>query len=482
MKGFASYLKEDKQDLAPNYRVVVMSSTPDGENDFFRTAAYIRKECEEQKIDFFNFEVERGQIRWDEKLNSYVVLNRESEDPFVIGPNTLCVVRGNVRHNKSWLDKVSQIERAGCTMCNTRAVLEMCNDKYLTYLRLQEFGLTQPKTVLIPNEEDEGIEQAVKALDREFPVIMKTIEGSEGVGVVKIDDQSALKSFIQLITKQDPTTALLIQEYVEMDEDYRVHVLDGKVIAAMTRGKPKGDFRSNITQGAEGTEVSLTELEIEQCLLAAKALDTRWSAVDFIPSKNRKKEPPFILEVNHSPGTKGIETAMSGSEDKANKTRPLINKIIEHFKQDLFHWPVPTLVGYVEMVDIGPIGLMTAKFDTGNGSVSPSIHATDISVKGKNVTWTHHGTTLTHKIQRVISVEKGGLQDYREDRYAIKLDFEFNGKKYKDYEFLLDDRTNRTSAVLLNRNFMNTMNVMVNPNRKYIITTKFEPKIKTNGK
>ena len=63
-----------------------------------------------------------------------------------------------------------------------------------------------------------------------------------------------------------------------------------------------------------------------------------------------------------------------------------------------------------------------------------------------------------------------------------RLDFEFNGNKYKDYEFLLDDRTNRTSAVLLNRNFMNTMNVMVNPNRKYIITTKFEPKIKKNGK
>jgi len=476
-KGFSTYLKEDIGNPAKDYRIIVMSSTPDGgKYQHFRTATYLKKECKSQNIPFFNFEVERGQILWDEKLGTYTCINRKDDKPFKVGPNTLCIVRGNVRHNKAWLDKVSQFERAGCTMCNTRAVLELCNDKYLTYLRLQEKGLTQPKTVLIPNEEDEGIEQAVEALGKPFPVIMKTIEGSEGVGVVKIDDQSALKSFVQLITKQEPTSALLIQEYIEMTEDYRVHVLDGKVIGAMTRGKPKGDFRSNITQGAEGTEVKLTDLEIEQCLLAAKAVDCRWSAVDFIPAKDRKKEPPFILEVNHSPGTKGIETAMAGSKEKGDKTRPIINKIVEHFKSKTFHWPVPMLVGYIEMVGIKPFGLVKAKFDTGNGSIAPSIHATNITVKGNSVTWEHHGKKMTNKITRTISVEKGGLQDYHEDRHAVLLDFEFNGKTYKDYEFLLDDRSNRTSDVLLNRKFMNKMNVMVNPMRKYILTTKFEPK------
>jgi glutathione synthase/RimK-type ligase-like ATP-grasp enzyme len=56
-------------------------------------------------------------------------------------------------------------------------------------------------------------------------------------------------------------------------------------------------------------KIELTELELEQSLRAAKAINGLWAAVDFIPSKNRDKEPPFILEVNSSPGTEGIEDA-----------------------------------------------------------------------------------------------------------------------------------------------------------------------------
>ena len=69
-------------------------------------------------------------------------------------------------------------------------------------------------------------------------------------------------------------------------------------------------------------------------------------------------------------------------------------------------------------------------------------------------------------------ISVGGLRDYDEDRYVVKLDVEFAGGNYKDVEFTIDDREDRT-PILLDREFMNRLNVMVNPQRKYVITTKY---------
>ena len=95
-----------------------------------------------------------------------------------------------------------------------------------------------------------------------------------------------------------------------------------------------------------------------------------------------------------------------------------------------------------------------------------------LEIKGKNVTWTFNGKTVTSKIERVVKVDVGGLNDYSEERYAVLIDFEFAGSSYKNVEFLLDDREDR-SPVLLNRKTMRMLNVMVNPQRKYIVTTKY---------
>ena len=71
-----------------------------------------------------------------------------------------------------------------------------------------------------------------------------------------------------------------------------------------------------------------------------------------------------------------------------------------------------------------------------------------------------------------VKVDVGGLNNYTEERYAILLDLEFTGTLYKDVEFLIDDRGDRT-PILLNRQIMRMLKVSVNPERKYIITTKY---------
>ena len=95
--------------------------------------------------------------------------------------------------------------------------------------------------------------------------------------------------------------------------------------------------------------MKLTELEIEESLKAAKAVNGVWTAVDFIPSKNREKEPPFMLEVNSSPGTEGMEeaTGMNIAKD-----------VIKFFHDKINRYKVPTECGYREIVSIQPLGDM----------------------------------------------------------------------------------------------------------------------------
>ena len=100
------------------------------------------------------------------------------------------------------------------------------------------------------------------------------------------------------------------------------------------------------------------------------------------------------------------------------------------------------MCGYKEIVTIKPFGEIIAKFDTGNSGMSV-IHADKMDVKGKKVTWSLLGKTITSDIIRKEEISVGGLRDYEEDRYVIKLNVEFLGGMYET-EFTLDDREDRT--------------------------------------
>ena len=197
-------------------------------------------------------------------------------------------------------------------------------------------------------------ENALKAfenLDTDFPIILKTLRGSKGVGVLFIESEIGLDSIVQLINKQDEDSDLLVQEYIKTDYDVRVLVLGGKVLATMKRPVIKGDFRSNVSQGSKPEELKLTELEIEECIKASKAVNGLWTAVDFIPSKNRTKEPPFMIEVNSSPGTEGMEEATG---------RNISKEILEYFS-DKKNWvQEPSKCGYKEVMTIKPFGDIVA--------------------------------------------------------------------------------------------------------------------------
>ena len=454
---FKQFLNEDKNEK-DFLRLLIITDEPE-EAKTFHTADRLKEECDKLKYPYYLFKLTGGYTTFENGVRRFH--NKDDDKGFEVGAMTVAVIRGSITRKDSWLDLVSILERANATLVNPRTTINMCADKYRTALRLADYGLTQPMTKLI--NDPENANKIVDESGIKFPLIMKTLRGSKGVGVLFVDSPKGLDSIVQLIHKQDEDADLLIQEYIKTEYDVRVHILGGKFLAAMKRPVIEGDFRSNVSQGSKPEKIKLTELEIEECLKASKAVGGYWTAVDFIPSKNRDKQPPFMLEVNSSPGTEGIEDATGMN---------IAKEVIEHFAKKENRFTVPTECGYKEILTIKPFGEIVAKFDTGNSGM-PVIHADKIKpMSNKKVQWTLLGKTITSNIVRVEEISVGGLRDYEEDRYVVKLDVEFAGGFYKDVEFTIDDREDR-SPILLDRAFMNRLNVMVNPQRKYVITTKY---------
>ena len=226
---------------------------------------------------------------------------------FFVDKNTLVFVRAPVTRRKSWSDLLTQFEREDICCVNNRHCMESTSDKYRTSLILAEQQLNQPKNVLI-HHQDKSLD-ALDRLDTKFPIILKTLTGSLGVGVVKIESEESLNATTQLMHKLDNDMGVLLQEFIPATYDVRVQVVAGKIHGAIKRPIVKRDFRSNVSLGSEPVAHTLTKLEEEQCIQAAKAVDGLWVGVDFIPAKDRHKDLPYFIEINSTPGTKGYTKA-----------------------------------------------------------------------------------------------------------------------------------------------------------------------------
>ena len=455
MKTFNEIISEatDKDTKVP-FRLVVLADRPKTVKDNASSTKLVRA-AEKNKLEVYNCRVNGAFVIRDQDTGEIRVHNADDDKGFVLDADTIVMNRGSVTRKDSYLDLISQIERYGIATCNPRECIEVCSDKFRTYLRLQEIGMNQPRTVLIPNDEPETVDRAHEALDNEFPMVLKTLQGSKGVGVLLIETERSLQSQVSLIYKIDPFCDILLQEYIESDYDVRVVIVNREIIGAMKRNKITGDFRSNVSQGAKADEVELTDLEKDQCLQAAKAVNGQWVGVDFIPAKNRDKDAPFIIEVNHSPGTAGISNII-----KQNVSELVIDKYMD---REIWKYS-PKECGVLETMEIDG-EKMTAKLDTGNNTTVCSLHAEDVTIKGKKVTWTGwHGKKHSAKLERMVSLIKP-----EEERPVVKMEINFLNTIYEQ-EVSLDKRN--SIPFLVNRDFMKRANLMINPARKFLLTNR----------
>ena len=137
------------------------------------------------------------------------------------------------------------------------------------------------------------------------PVVIKLLEGTQGIGVVLGETQASAESIIQAFGGVD--TNILVQQFVKEanGEDIRCLVVGDKVIAAMMRKGKEGDFRSNLHQGGSSKSVKITPLERSTAVKSAKIMGLNVCGVDLL----RSKDGPVVMEVNSSPGLEGVETA-----------------------------------------------------------------------------------------------------------------------------------------------------------------------------
>jgi ribosomal protein S6--L-glutamate ligase len=176
-------------------------------------------------------------------------------------------------------------------------------DKLRSLQILSRAGLGLPKTIFMDYSRDtEGVIEAVGGA----PVVIKLLEGTQGLGVVLAENKKAAQSVIEAF--HGVKTRIIVQEFIKeaKGSDIRAFVVNGEVVGAMKRQATReGEFRSNLHRGGVATVVKLDRHEKHAAIEAAKKMGLGVAGVDMLPSKRG----PLIIEVNSSPGLEGIEGA-----------------------------------------------------------------------------------------------------------------------------------------------------------------------------
>jgi ribosomal protein S6--L-glutamate ligase len=197
---------------------------------------------------------------------------------------------------------VRQFEMMGTYSINESVAISRSRDKLRSLQLLSRKGIGMPRTGFAnhPDRIDDLIKNVGGA-----PVVIKLLEGTQGIGVVLADTAKTAEAIIEAFMGLN--ASILVQEYIEEagGADIRCLVVGGKVIAAMKRQGAPGEFRSNLHRGGSASLVRLSPAERKTAVDAAKTMGLNMCGVDILRSKNG----PMVMEVNSSPGLEGIETA-----------------------------------------------------------------------------------------------------------------------------------------------------------------------------
>ncbi len=195
-----------------------------------------------------------------------------------------------------------QFEMSGVYCVNTAQAVSRARDKLRSMQILARRGIPMPVTACANRTADtEGVIEMVGGA----PLIVKLVEGTQGVGVVLAETKKAAESLIDAFRGLNAN--ILAQEFIAESRgtDLRCFVVGERVIASMMRTAPAGEFRANIHRGGSAEKVKITPEERAIAVKAAKAMGLRIAGVDLI----RSRHTSLVLEVNASPGLEGIEKA-----------------------------------------------------------------------------------------------------------------------------------------------------------------------------
>ena len=201
---------------------------------------------------------------------------------------------------------VRQFESLGVFTLNTSTAISCARDKLRSMQLLSSKGIDMPLTGFAHAPDD--IKGVIKMVGG-APLVIKLLEGTQGIGVVLAETGQAAESVIDAFWGLQAN--ILIQEYIREAgaTDLRCFVIGGKVVAAMLRRAREGEFRSNLHRGGKAVAVKPSPAERAMAVCAAKVVGLDVAGVDIL----RSARGPLVIEVNSSPGLEGIE-AISGKD------------------------------------------------------------------------------------------------------------------------------------------------------------------------
>ena len=427
----------------------------------------ILKECEKRNIPCHIVNTQEAWVsKNDLDKGTLLVSNIDGEDTEVEFElaNTICFVRAGALEDETGLALLSTFENAGAFMINTRDGMLTCDNKMSAYISFERDNIPTPRTALISTEK--GLLHAHERLGGKYPVIMKTLTGTQGIGVSIVESEKSMVSVAQSLWKFG--AALLLQEFMKFDFDIRTIVVNGKVLASTKRTSAKKDFRSNKHREATTEAYKLSKEERKLVLDAARSVGAYMVGVDHAIVDGEY----YVLECNGSAGLGsdfGLYNTSRDDQSYVGKTKgeTVVKELFDYISQDVHRkYSFNKEAGFHERISIDGYGPVRAKFDTGNGTHASLFVVDKIDVKGKVVKWEKDGKKFTSKLQGTSHPTHNEKID---ERPIVLVDITFNNKFYTDVPIGLSTKDSK-STFLINRDLLTRFKVNVNPNRKFVLS------------
>ena len=427
----------------------------------------------------------------DYMANDKKIEIKDSKEKFTITDqsniDTIVIARLGAQDSEECMECIKELQDWGLFVLNPIQAAKRASNKYASAVLMQRYDIPQPKFCLLSSKDvakgEESLQKKLKLIykevgenkeeDEKREYVVKILDGHGGTGVFMTTGKGIL-AILQAIFAIDPERELLLQKKEEADGgDIRVHVLTSRtkqtILACMKRKKLGGDFRSNVSLGAQAEKVEITKEQEDIALNVAKISGMPWCAVDIMPlvkGSNPEIGDNVVLEYNCSPGTEGISEVIG--ENFCKILLDAINDINELVL-------APKSIGYIEnmkfIMDNDSEFELEAKFDTGNGAKASTIGCESVEVVGDKVSAVINGKNYRFKKSGVSNPIVGQV---REERVTVTVPcIQIGSRKLLDVDFALVDNRKKSTPVLLNRDIMSKMAYMINPGAKHTFEEEF---------
>lgn len=433
----------------------------------------LKQKCAETEITFLYADPETATLsRKDEKHYIVTDINAEFE---ISTSNTIILPRLTILKNSRTKNFLKEFENRGFFVINTLESYENCENKYTTYKVLSAENIPTPKTTVMTTDDMDRLQKKVNVIGNAFPIVCKLLDGKKGIGVFIIDSYMSLKSTLETIFKLVPNAEILMQNKIESDYDLRIHVFNKsyarqsnnkdnfEIIGVMRRNKIDGDFRTNFSLGGTIESFELTEDQKKLAIDTACAVKCKWCGVDMIIDKNTGEN--YIIEVNASPGVKGI-TSVSEV--------PPIDYIFDFLKRFKYINNNATVIGHSESATLmfGDNTYSTnVLFDINDDINIIESGSTYYNEDQKQVTFTVGNMTVSRQVIGTL-IEPDNITR----SYLIQCNVDFNDNVYKNVIFKVKQINTDEHHVILSNVFLGQLGsrVSIDPNTSFIVTDPVE--------